>query len=335
MVDYWRIIYWGKDEQGSESSPGNSMSTVFDRVVTKENDHTHLLRNIMERHPKAAAAILYFLLNRDTSETEAASLEFRAQYPFSDDEGREIPDILVEGKDFRCLIEAKIDPWLGLTDGQRRGYPACLNREGELHLVFLVPSDWKHIESAKQVESILPANVKVHIKHWRDLIESIEPVSKSLTDGVLAEAIAFWKGWFQMERLTVQERESLMLWRKEEFSAFRKLEQTVDKAKRLFDARGFETEFETVYSESYGFYIKRAKAYLLYIGVWARAPVPLSLSFRTTSSTWLKPANLPSEPMTSPNAPDHLFWSLEPETWDDPEKVYAKVKSFLDSYKTD
>jgi hypothetical protein len=307
------------------------MSTVFDRVVTKENDHTHLLRNIMERYPKAAHAILNFLLDRDISESEAASMEFRAQYPLSDDEGREIPDILVEGNGFRCLIEAKINPWLGLTDRQIRGYPACLNREGERHLVFLVPSEWKHIESANQVRPVHPSNVKVHIKHWRDLIKSIEPVSESLTDGVLAEAIAFWKGWFQMESLTVQERESLMLWRKEEFSAFRKLEQTVDKAKRLFDGRGFETAFETVYSESYGFYIKRAKAYLLYIGIWARSPVPLSFSFRTTSSIWIRPANLPPEPMTSPKAPDHLFWPLESETWDDPEKLYAKVKSFLDA----
>lgn len=311
------------------------MSTVFDRVVTKENDHTHLLRNIMERYPKAAAAILYFLLNREMSETEAASLEFLAQYPFSDDEGREIPDILVEGNGFRCLIEAKIDSSLDLTDGQRRGYPACLNKDGERHLVFLVPSDWKHIESANQVGPILPANVKVHVKHWRDLIKSIESVLMPITEDVLAEAIAFWKGWFQMELLTAHEREALMLWHKEEFSAFRKLEQTVDKAKRLFDARGFETEFEMVYSESYGFYIKRAKAYLLYIGIWARSPTPLSFSFRTTSSTWLRPAKLPSEPMTSSKAPDHLFWPLEPETWDDPEKVYAKVKSFLDTYNAD
>ena len=49
------------------------MSTIFDNVVTKENDHTQLLRNIMERHPKAAKAVLSYLMEREVSEVEAAS----------------------------------------------------------------------------------------------------------------------------------------------------------------------------------------------------------------------------------------------------------------------
>ena len=73
------------------------MSTIFDNVVTKENDHTQLLRNIMERDPMAAAAVLSYLINRDVSEVEAASLEFRTQCLFWGANGREIPDILVEG----------------------------------------------------------------------------------------------------------------------------------------------------------------------------------------------------------------------------------------------
>jgi hypothetical protein len=51
------------------------MATVFDNIVTKENDHTNLLRSIMERHPKASATILSCLLTPlEISETEAASL---------------------------------------------------------------------------------------------------------------------------------------------------------------------------------------------------------------------------------------------------------------------
>jgi hypothetical protein len=138
-----------------------------------------------------------------------------------------------------------------------------------------------------------------------------------------------------MESLTDQERESLKSWRIEEFSAFRKLEQTVDKAKKLFNEGGLETESETAYSDGYGFYLKRGRAYLLYVGIWAKAPAPLSLSLRTASSIWLRPASRPPEALTSPKAPDHLFWSLEPEAWDDPEKIHAKVKSFLEAYWPD
>ena len=307
------------------------MSSLFDGVVRTENDHTRLLRNIMERYPKAAAAILHSLLKQNISEDEAASLEFRAQYSVSGDEGREIPDILIQGDGFRCLIEAKIDPWLDLTEAQKRGYQACLNGNWEQHLVFLVPTGWKYSESASAVSSSLSADVKVQILHWRELIEIIEPVSESLSDGVLAEAIKFWKRWFGMERLTPEERELLKSWHKEEFSAFRKLEQTVNKAKGLLSAGGFETETETNFRESYGFYVKRAKAYLLYVGIWTKAPAPLSISIRKASSIWLKPTSLHSEAVASPKAPDHLFWALEPETWDDPEKVSAKVKSFLEA----
>jgi hypothetical protein len=167
------------------------MSTIFDSVVTKENDHTNLLRNIMERHPKAAATVLSYLLNRNVSEVEAASLEFRTQHSFSGVNGREIPDILVEGHSFRCLIEAKVDPALELTPGQAGGYQACFMGNGERHLSFLVPNDWKHTASAEQVRTLLPDTVSVRISYWRELVRRLDNVSKSLTDEVLNEAISF------------------------------------------------------------------------------------------------------------------------------------------------
>jgi hypothetical protein len=307
------------------------MATIFDNVVTKENDHTQLLRNIMERDPKAAAAVLSFLINRDVSEVEAASLEFRTQCLFLGVNGREIPDILVEGSGFRCLIEAKIDPTLELTDGQKAGYQACLEGDGERHLVFLVPSDWRHTASAEQVQTLVPATVRVRTSYWRELVERLDKNCAPLADDVLIEAIRFWKWRFQLEQMTTQERESLELWSAERYSAVRKLEKTISQAKGLFDARNFETELETSFTDSYGFYIKRAPKYLLWIGIWTPSKVPLSFGFETKSRRWLRPANPPSAPIA---VQDHLMWPLESETWDNPEKLYAKVKSFLDAYPT-
>jgi hypothetical protein len=305
------------------------MSTIFNSVVTKENDHTNLLRNIMERHPRTAAAVLSYLLDRNVSEVEATSFEFRTQHSFSGVNGREIPDILVEGPSFRCLIEAKVDPALELTDGQKGGYQGCLEGKGERHISFLVPNDWKHAADVEQVRSLLPANVFVHTSYWRELIGTLEDASKSLADDVLSEAIRFWKWRFELEHMTPQERESLNSWSGEKYTAIRKLEKTVIQAKGLFDARNFETELEASYSDGYGFYVKRAQKYLLWIGIWAKSPTPLSFGFHTTSSRWLRPEKLPSAPM---NAQDHYLWPLEVETWDDPEKVYAKVTSFLEMY---
>ncbi|MGA2051509.1 MAG: hypothetical protein ABSG96_27910, partial [Terracidiphilus sp.] len=153
------------------------MSTIFDNVVTKENDHTQLLRNIMERDPKAAAAVLSYLINRDVSEVEAASLEFRTQRLFWGANGREIPDILVEGSGFRCLIEAKVDPTLELTEGQKAGYQGCLKGDGERHLAFLVPSEWKHTASANQVQKLVPASVRVRTSYWQELIGKLDEIA--------------------------------------------------------------------------------------------------------------------------------------------------------------
>jgi len=302
------------------------MTTLFDNVVTKENDHTQLLRNIMERHPKAAAAVLSYLIGRDVSEIEAASLEFRTQCSFPGVNGREIPDILVEGNSFRCIIEAKIQPTLELTDGQKAGYQACLTGDGERHLCFLVPSDWKH---AALVPTLVSASVSVRTSYWRELIGRLDKVSEALADDVLSEAISFREGRFQVEHMTPQEQESLKSWSGEKYNAIRKLEKTVDQAKKLFDAHDFETELEANFTEGYGFYIKRGRLYLLWVGIWAKLPMPLAFGFDAASPKWLRPANIPAASIT---AHGHLMWSLDSETWDAPERVYEAVRSFLDIY---
>jgi hypothetical protein len=131
--------------------------------------------------------------------------------------------------------------------------------------------------------------------------------------------------------MNTQERESLESWSAERYSAVRKLEKTISQAKGLFDARDFETELETSFTDSFGFYIKRGPKYLLFIGIWTPSKVPLSFGFDTKLRRWLRPANPPSAPIT---VQDHFMWPLESETWDNPEKLYTKVKAFLDAYPT-
>lgn len=302
------------------------MNNIFENIVTKENDHTNLLRNIMERHPRVAAAVLSYLVNRKVSEIEAASLEFRTQHSFLGPSGREIPDILVEGQNFRCLIEAKVDPALELTDGQKRGYQGCFAGEGEGHLSFLVPNEWKHIFSAEKVREYLPASVSVQTSYWRGLIGRLKDVSLSMSDEILNEAVAFWKWRFEMEEMTPEERESLNTWPDEKYRAIRKLEKTISQVKGLYDARDFETESENSYTESYGFYIKHAEMYLLWIGIWTKSPAPFCFGFHSTKGNWLRPSNPPSEPRM---VDGYCLWPLDAETWDDPEKVYEKTKCFL------
>jgi hypothetical protein len=308
------------------------MPTIFDSVVTKENDHTNLLRNILERHPKAAAVALSYLLGSKISEVEAATLTFSTQHSFLGPNGREIPDMLVEGPGFRCLIEAKVDPTLELTDGQKAGYRGCFPESGNCHLAFLVPGEWKHLSSVEKVRSALPKHIAVRAAYWRGLVNELVIVSASLNDAILDEAINFWKWRFQLERMTPDERNSLNLWSEEKYSAMRKLEKTLTQAKGLFDARGYETELETSDTYSYGFYIKRNRQYLLWVGIWTKAPAPLSFGFHSTKSNWLRPKEIP---FTSHTSNSHHLWPIGPETWDEPERLYETVELFLQSHPVD
>ena len=309
------------------------MSTIFDDIVTKENDHTNLLRNMMERHTKVAALVMSYMLRRDVSEVEAASLEFSTQHSFLSDSGREIPDILVRGPNFRCLIEAKIDPSLGLTEGQKRGYRGCFTDAGDRNLCFLVPNEWKHAAGLDEIRTLLSDAVSVPpASYWREVVTRLEEVSEALADNILDEAINFWRWRFQLKPMTPQERDYLSIWPEERYSAVRKLEKTLDQAKGLFDARNFQTELETSDVYSYGFYIKRGNSYILWIGIWTKAPAPLSFGFHSTKSDWLRPKELPHAPSTVAN---HHLWPLPSETWDDPEKLYAHVNTFLQSHIID
>ena len=306
------------------------MPTIFDSVVTKENDHTNLLRNLMERNSKVAASILSCLMERPVSDSEAATFDYQTHQSFRGPDGREIPDILVTGNAVRCIIEAKVDPNLNLTPRQQSGYINCFPANGERHLSFVVPYDWKHGNDVEVVRSTLQGSgIRVSPLHyWREVIDALQTASKELKDEVLNEAVTFWKWRFEPVHMTSDERLSLQAWSASNYSAIRKLEKTIDQARELFAERGIETEPEISLIESHGFYIKRGGFYLLFVGIWTKAPFPLSFCYHLTKSNWLRPRTTPEMPVTVDN---HYLWKLEPESWDNPENIYTAVSSVVDS----
>lgn len=310
------------------------MRTIFDSLVTKENDHTNLLRNLMERFPQAAASILTYLVHRPVSDAEANKLGFCTQYSFLGENGREVPDLLVEGPNFRCLIEAKIDPELPMTQAQARGYKGCFELVRERYLCFLVPEDWKHAKRAEQIKVALEGVVDVRLCTWRELLKRLDEASEMLDNPILAEAISFWRRRFEVLAMSSTEREFLNAWSGEQYRAFRKLEKAIDQTQKLFKKRGYKTEPEKDRGvESYGFYIKRGHSYQLWIGIWTESPTPLSYGFHPTGSVWLLPNPVPPSPLSTRDG--YRLWPLGPETWGDPEKIFSSVKSFLDSQHYD
>lgn len=283
----------------------------------------------MDRNRQVAASALSYLIGVTVPDANAASFEFRTQCSFLGADGREIPDLLVLGQDFRCLIEAKINPGLGLTRAQEDGYKGCFESVGKQYLCFLVPDGWEHSKSVNRVrESHKSVGIEVYERSWRELAEKLTETVRSLGDPILIEAISFWKWKFGVEKMSLKEKELLNSWSGEQYLAFRKLQKTIDRARDLFDARGYETELETSYTESYGFYLKRDRKYLLWVGIWTPSPVPLSYGFHATKSIWRRPNPIPVSPIS---IQEHNLWPLGSETWDSPEKIFENVKSFLDS----
>jgi hypothetical protein len=307
------------------------MTTVFDNIVTKENDHTHLLRSLMERHSAVAVAVLSHLFQLQVSEVEAANLSFRAQSSYLSELGREIPDLVIEGPGFHCLIEVKVDPSLELTAAQRNGYVSCFPKttNGDHYLCFLVPNEWKHIAWGERVRNALPVSIKSNVSYWRQLIQVLENASASISDQILSEAIRFWKWRFEVEPMTNEERQVLTSWCENMYGAISKLEKAVSQAKALFEAREWQTELETDTS-TFGFYLKRGSSYVLWVGIWTKAPVPLCFGVHSKKAGWVRPRDFPFAPARTSDLIWHL-WPLESAAWDDAEKIYDSVTAFINA----
>ena len=306
------------------------MGTVFDRLVTKENDHTTLLRNLMDRHPKLAAAILSSIVGRPVEDSEAATFHYYTQQLYISPDGREIPDVVIAGNNFHCIIEVKIDPNLDLTEGQRRGYTNCFLDQAIQSLTFLVPNDWKYADSIEEVRVKHSPRTTVTLLCWERLIAIAQDVSKMHPDAILSDAVEFWKWRFQSIRMTEEERQSLQEWSRSRYIAIRKLQKTIDQTKKLFDARDFETNSWLADTDEYGFFIKRGGKYLLWIGIWAKATAPMCFGYSAGKSTWLKPTFQPEHPIDGEGGFYH--WLLESDHWDDPEKICSRVSSFMEKY---
>jgi hypothetical protein len=302
------------------------MPTIFDTLVTKENDHTNLLRSVIERHPRVSSAALSYLFGRPITEEEASSCTVRLQTLYVGENGREIPDIVIEGPALHGLIEVKVDPALELTAAQEAGYQNCFPSSGERHLTFLVPNQWKHGSRVEEVRLVVAEQLQVRVVYWRELIQQIAEALESINDVVITEAVQFWKWRFGVTEMTSEERNSLSTWSKETYGAFRKLEKVITQTKALFDARGSQTELETSDTTAYGFYIKRDRLYLLWIGIWTKSPAPFCFGYQVFKNGWLRPLALPPGSILTG---DHHLWQLGPETWEDPEKAYEAIDCFI------
>ena len=276
-----------------------------------------------------AAVALSYLFDRHVSELEAALLDFSTQWRNVGPNGCEIPDLLVSGQGKTWLIEAKVDPHLCLTDAQKLGYLDCFRGGGDCNLCFLVPDDWRHKSVVEDVRRRLGEQAAVQVRYWHDLVEKLKEVPVSTDDVIVKEAVMFLQSQFQPRLLTDPERAFLSTWSQYKYSAFRKLEATVTQAKKLFDNQKFKTEAAFSESQACGFYIMQDSFYVLWVGIWTKAPSPLSFCYHLSGPRWRRPIH-PPVPDETDN--EFGFWTLDPKTWDDPSILCEVVKAFLQEH---
>ena len=86
------------------------MQSIFEAIVRHENDHTNLLRNLLDRDANVASAVLTYLLGDKEGGWDTASYHYMSQSCFMSDDGKAIPDIRIDGSRFPLLDRSKSQP---------------------------------------------------------------------------------------------------------------------------------------------------------------------------------------------------------------------------------
>jgi len=306
------------------------VESIFEAIVRHENDHTNLLRNILDRYPKSASVILNYLLGANESPWDVSKYEYTTQSHFYGDDGRSIPDIQIAGPNFRCLIEVKVSVSVPFTKAQLDGYASCFQSGMENHLCYLVPSERRDYQNAPR-DRVGANGTKVHYRDWTGLVRLLLDELRLRPDAILLEAATFWEQMFTVVKMTETNMTFLSEWNGNDYIAMRSLERTVDQARKLFDISEFETEQESIKVGEYGFYLKRAKRYELWAGIWVDPDSPSDLDsplwfgIRQMGTGWRQPHPRPQPDLAYKK---YDLWRLGPETWGNPVKLFETISAF-------
>jgi len=272
--------------------------------------------------------ILTYLLGAKGSPWDASKYEYMTQSHFDGEDGRAIPDIQIEGPGFRCLIEVKVSVSVPFTKAQLEEYADCFRSGTENHLCYLIPAERRDYPNQDR-DRKGTNGTQIHYRDWAGLIRVILEDLKLRPDAVLLEAARFWERTFSVVKMTEANMSFLSAWNGENYIAMRRLERTVDQARKLFAVSDFETEAEYTGVSEYGFYLKRDKRYELWVGIWADADLdtPLLFGFHQRNIGWRRPCSSPQPDLAFKN---YDLWRLDAETWGDPNKLFETVKAFRD-----
>ena len=253
------------------------MKSIFHNLVTKEDDFTQLLCNLMERLDDFRASILSLFLP-EAYASKITAEQIRIQGHLGED-GR--PDIEIATCDLYAQIVVKIDLRRELTQSQKvepdpeaelKGYLVHLSKrpERERRLLFLVPKHWDSLQGlensiAHQKNALSTSGVEIGIKYWEDVLNVINHGNPTSSNPFVEEfrnllAERFGPITFSMEDIHLFENA---------WHTVRQMQTLIDQIGKKGKALGYTVKTSKTKDE-YGIYFGNPGGNeQLFVGMWA------------------------------------------------------------------
>lgn len=260
-----------------------SLDSIFDGIVSKENEYTQLFCNMMGRYDDFRGRVLKLLLGNGMTVGGEEQIEVQDR---SSEAG--CPDIKISSADLYVLIEVKTDPkcplskyqdlvWEGGTFTGYAGEACKQNKKKSRVLVYLVPQGWEQWKWLEQKRESLKSKLNavrldVQIKSWEDLLKAAEQASCASAP-LMEEFIKLMAKTFKPLKFDKEELDILFSARSQTaYDAVIKAMMIVDRVREFARAKGYGSQIEgkVVKFQEYGVYFKTVRGEdLLWFGIFS------------------------------------------------------------------
>jgi hypothetical protein len=240
---------------------------VFYNLVTDENSTTELLCNLLRFDEFRLPFLRLFLSEATASEVSWGDIDTQGGL-FNCG----IPDLRIENDKLLVLLEVKVTPHLELTSHQSKSYLEYLskNPKPECLLVFLVPSEWNHLDALDILRNASSSEEapKIHVVHWERIVEIIEQNELGVLNPILNEFGELITGRIAPKPVAFLQKEVSMLFSKDIPTALSNLERLIAgiQGRSTYKMR---TSKASLCGEEYGIYFLNSQGKdVFWFGIW-------------------------------------------------------------------
>jgi len=325
-----------------------SSSSIFSKIVRKEDDFTQLLCNFMKRDDAFRSRVLSFLFPDWEDDVQPNQI-----HPQADHQENGRTDFVIETKTSYAIVEIKTSAKCGITPNQNlqvsasdKGYLKILRElspQKKTYLTFLVPQKWKFLTStAEDGASLHQEGIEFNVTTWQRLLRAMDAEFRR---PLLEEFRLLLIEKYVPTSFTQKEADA-MFDKSFSVSAVRKLEKLIDAISEKAEAHtGYILEPSNGNNDSeYDFYLskRKDKEYVFYFGYWEKFTEkhgkPICFGVEDDPELWvpgLKKALLDAYPEAEEEE-TYTLGSISKEdlyATDPVERVWERILPVLDSIR--